>query len=71
MSDLSRFVVLADDRTDQLLAGVWTKLEAGSTEGELYVVAVHPDHQGRGLGKVVVAPAMRVLSEHGLGTASL
>lgn len=70
-SDLARFIVLADAHTDQMLAGVWTKVEPGSTEGELYVVAVHPDHTGTGLGKVVVAEALQVLGEQGLATASL
>lgn len=70
-SDLARFVVLADEHTDQLLAGVWTKVEAGSDEGELYVVAVQPQHAGKGFGKVVVAEAMRILAGRGLGAASL
>lgn len=70
-SDLARFVVLTNSRTNQLLAGVWTKVESGSDEGELYVVAVHPEHVGKGLGKVVVAEAMRVLARQGLATASL
>lgn len=70
-SDLSRFVVLAEADSDQLLAGVWTKVEPGSTEGELYVVAVHPDHAGRGLGRVVVTEALRVLAGRHLDVASL
>lgn len=70
-TDLARFVVLANSSTDRLLAGVWTKVEEGSDEGELYVVAVRPDHAGKGLGAVVVDEALRVLAKHGLDTASL
>lgn len=70
-TDLSRFVVAVDARTDELLAGVWTKVEPGSTDGELYVVAVRPDQTGRGLGRLVVHTALRALADGGLRTASL
>lgn len=70
-TSLDRFVVAVDAGTDELLAGVWTKVESGSTEGELYVVAVRPDQAGRGLGRLVVRHALQVLAAHGLATASL
>ncbi len=68
-TDLARWpVVVAGGR---LLAGVWTKVEPGSTEGELYVVAVDPEHHGRGFGKAVVAAALRDLRAHGCTSAVL
>jgi len=70
-TSLDRFVVAVDAGTDELLAGVWTEVESGSTEGELYVVAVRPDQAGRGLGRLVVRHALQVLAAHGLATASL
>ena len=68
-TSLARWPVVADG--DRLLAGVWTKVEKGSTSGELYVVAVHPESQGRGLGQVVVAAALRQLAGAGCRTAHL
>jgi mycothiol synthase len=69
-SDLSRFVVAVDDQ-DQLLAGVWTKAEPGSTQGELYVVAVQPRRTGQGLGRLVTSAALAALRKAGLATACL
>lgn len=37
------------------VAFVWTKVEPGSTDGELYVLAVSPDAQGQGLGRLLTA----------------
>ncbi len=68
---LQRFVVLAEEHSDALLGGVWTKVEPGSCEGELYVVAVRPDRAGQGIGRVVVAQSLRVLARAGMTTASL
>ena len=54
-----------------LVAGVWTKVEPGSRTGELYVVAVHPRAQGRRLGRLVVARALRDLRKAGCDQAEL
>ena len=70
-TDLRRFVVLADARTDELLGGVWTKIEPQSTEGELYVVAIRPDKAGQGLGSILVNKTLAVLARAGQTTASL
>lgn len=58
------------DTSGRLVAGVWTKLE-DVRFGELYVVAVAPEHQARGLGRVVVAEALRLLARHGWDRAVL
>ncbi len=52
---LDRFVVLTEQPSDALLGGVWTKLEPGSSDGELYVVAVRPYRAGQGIGRVLIA----------------
>lgn len=62
-TDGARFPVASD--AFGLAAGVWTKRDPGSADGELYVVAVHPRAQGRGLGRLVVAAAMRDLRDQG------
>lgn len=71
----SRFPVLHDN--SGLVAGVWTKADeltdnpTDAVTGELYVVAVHPRRQGRGLGAVVVAEAIRRLAVVGYQQATL
>lgn len=67
-TDGARLPVLEDD--EGLVAGVWTKVEEPG-EGELYVVAVHPRAQARGLGRVVVAEALRLLQAAGCSRALL
>jgi mycothiol synthase len=69
-TDLTRFPV-AVDSDDQLLAGVWTKAEPGAADAELYVVAVHPRHGGRGLGELVVREALHALRAAGSTVATL
>ena len=66
----ARFPVLQDP-AGALRAGVWTKREPGSDDGELYVVAVDPAAQGQGLGRLVVAAALRDLHEQGCRRALL
>lgn len=74
-TDGSRFPVVQEG--ERLVAGVWIKAvdpspsEAGTGEAcapELYVVAVAPDRQGRGLGRLVVAEALRLLRTYGTTT---
>jgi len=68
-TDAGRFPVVID--AFGLAAGVWSKSEPGRTVGELYVVAVHPRAQGRRLGRVVVAAALRDLQAAGCHQAVL
>jgi mycothiol synthase len=54
------------------LAGFcWTKVHEEEQLGEIYVIAVNPDYQGRGLGKQLVLAGLGHLSEIGLPTAML
>jgi mycothiol synthase len=67
--------LLLAERDGQLLAAVWTKVHAsdGAAEavGELYVVGVHPDAQGLGLGTALTRLGLDHLAGAGLRTAIL
>ncbi len=54
-----------------LLAYAWMKIEPGSDEGELYVLGVDPDAQGRGLGRLLTARSLDHLTDRGLRRAVL
>ena len=58
-------------RDDRLLAFVWTKHEAGSPVGEIYVVATAPEAQGTGLASILLARALAGLRERGAHEAEL
>jgi N-acetylglutamate synthase-like GNAT family acetyltransferase len=51
------------------LAGTTTASFVSAREGSLHRVGVHPDHQGRGLGKALVLRALHHLAGHGVQTA--
>jgi len=59
---------------DEKLAGFcWTKIHPGSspTMGEIYVIAVHPDFVGRGLGTALTSAGLNHMAEHGAQVAML
>ena len=73
--DPAGFIVVGTAQApDAVAAFHWTKvdpeqrstLEPGATAGEVYVVGVHPDHQGRGLGRPVTALGLAHLARLGL-----
>jgi mycothiol synthase len=53
---------------DHLLGFHWTKIHPGSGLGEVYVVGVGPDAQGRGLGALLTLAGLHYLADR-LGTA--
>ncbi|TWP38896.1 mycothiol synthase [Leekyejoonella antrihumi] len=56
----------------RLVASHWTKVaEPDSGEGEVYVVAVDPAYQGRGLGRAVTGLGLAYLASRGLQTIDL
>ncbi|OBA87772.1 mycothiol synthase [Mycolicibacterium mucogenicum] len=58
----------ADDVTGERLLGFhWTKIHPGSSLGEVYVVGVGPDAQGRGLGALLTLAGLHHLADR-LGT---
>lgn len=61
------------ERDGRPVAFHWTKVEPGdaSGTGEVYVVGVHPDEQGRGLGGPLTALGLAHLARRGLATVHL
>jgi mycothiol synthase len=62
--------LLVVEAGSRLVATCWAKPRRGGL-GELYVVAVDPSHQGRGLGRVVAAAGLRHLAARGAASAYL
>jgi mycothiol synthase len=58
---------LLHERDGRLAAFCWTKLHDGGTVGEIYVIAVHPDFHGRGLGRALTVAGLVHL--HRVGAA--
>ena len=69
--DPSGFLLLEID--GRLAASCWTKVHELHYErfGEIYVISVHPDFQGRGLGRVMVTQGLDVLRKKGVTDAIL
>lgn len=70
--------VLLAWRDERLLGFHWTKWHAHEgahpphdPEGEVYILAVHPDAQGLGLGRVLLRAGLAHLHDRGCGTAIL
>lgn len=63
--------LLLAEQDGRLVASVWMKVEAGSAAGELYVLGVDPDAQGRGLGRLLTARVLEHLAARGLREAVL
>jgi len=59
---------------DGRLAGFcWTKIhhDTSPTMGEIYVIAVHPDFHGRGLGRGLTVSGLQSIADRGITTAML
>ncbi|QBJ97276.1 mycothiol synthase [Rhodococcus sp. ABRD24] len=65
----------AEGDTDRLLGFHWTKVHApqggAPALGEVYVVGIDPDAQGRGLGRVLTLAGLHYLRDRGLETVLL
>lgn len=55
---------------DRVLGFHWTKRHSAS-EGEVYVLAVHPDAEGRGLGRALLEAGLDHLQRQGCDTVKL
>jgi mycothiol synthase len=57
----------------RLAASCWTKVHELHPDrfGEIYVVSVHPDFQGRNLGRVMVSQGLASLRKKGVATVVL
>ncbi len=59
---------LLHERDDRLAAFCWTKLhhDADPVEGEIYVIAVHPDFHGLGLGRSLTIAGLDSIVSRGV-----
>lgn len=65
--DPAGLILVFDDARGELAASHWTKVEPTEPDtGEVYVVAVDPGQQGRGLGKLVTALGLAHLKTRGV-----
>jgi mycothiol synthase len=65
---------LLHERDGRLAAFCWTKLHASADEatvGEIYVIAVHPDFHGLGLGKALTLAGLTWLHQAGAAEGML
>ena len=69
--DPAGLILVVEDATDDVVAFHWTKVEPGSSTGEIYVVGVDPGHQGRGLGAPVTRLGLAHLARHHLHEVEL
>jgi mycothiol synthase len=69
--DPSGFLVVMDDT--EMVASVWTKIHElhPAREGEIYVLWVAPEQQGKGLGAIATAAGLRNLQLKGASRAVL
>ncbi|MEV0947731.1 mycothiol synthase [Rhodococcus sp. NPDC049939] len=69
------FMAFATSDEDRLLGFHWTKVHPKQGEdpaiGEVYVVAVDPDAQGRGLGQLLTLAGLHYLRDRGLASVLL
>lgn len=61
------------EEAGNIVASCWTKVHELSPDrfGEIYVISVHPSHQGRGLGRVAVTQGLHVLRQKGVTRGAL
>lgn len=69
--DPSGLILVWDEASGDLAASHWTKREPGSDAGEVYVVAVAPEHQGRGIAGPLTALGLRHLRDAGARSVEL
>jgi len=69
--DPSGFLLLLKD--DEIVASCWTKIHEFNTvrTGEIYIISVHPSHQGRGLGSAALRVGLQSIHSRGVHRASL
>ncbi len=69
--DPAGFIVL--DAQGRLAASCWTKVHELHPDrfGEIYVISVHPDFRGRGLGRRMVTEGLDLIRRRGVASAVL
>ncbi|TFB48867.1 mycothiol synthase [Cryobacterium tagatosivorans] len=69
--DPADFLLARDEATGSLVGYNWLKVEPGSPSGEIYVIGVHPDAAGRGLGRALLLAGLERLRDRGCTSATL
>lgn len=69
--DPGDFLLARDEATGALIGYTWLKIEPGSPNGEIYVIGVHPDAAGRGLGRALLLAGMERLRDRGCTSVTL
>jgi mycothiol synthase len=64
-------VLMLRDASGRLVGYDWVKVEAGASEGEIYVLGVDADLAGRGLGRLLLQAGLTRLAERGCEQAGL
>lgn len=68
-------MLIARDTSGRMIGYNWLKIEpgerGGAPVGEIYVIGVHPDAAGQGLGRALMNAGLARLRERGCGTAAL
>jgi mycothiol synthase len=70
--DPKDFLIARDD-AGRMIGYNWLKVEPAAVpvSGEIYVIGIHPDAAGRGLGRTLMNAGLRRLLERGIRTADL
>jgi mycothiol synthase len=65
--------LIARDDSGRMIGYNWLKVEPGprTEAGEIYVIGIHPDVAGRGLGRTLMNAGFRRLGERGIEAADL
>lgn len=65
------FLIARDETTGAMIGYNWLKLESDSPTGEIYVIGVHPDAAGRGLGRSLMLAGVERIRDRGRSAATL
>ncbi|NYJ21699.1 mycothiol synthase [Glaciibacter psychrotolerans] len=68
--DAGDFLV-ARDPAGRMIGYNWLKIEPGQGTGEIYVIGIHPDAAGHGLGRLLMQRGLVRMAERGCTSASL
>ena len=69
--DAGDFLLARDRASSRILGYNWLKIEPGDAVGEIYVIGVHPDAAGQGLGRRLMLAGLERLRSRGAATAAL